>query len=38
MGIPMTIIDSDICDPTIATIDEIKNKLEQFFEMLEDRS
>jgi benzoyl-CoA reductase/2-hydroxyglutaryl-CoA dehydratase subunit BcrC/BadD/HgdB len=37
MDIPMTIIDSDICDPTIASIDEIQNKLDLFFELIEER-
>jgi predicted nucleic-acid-binding protein len=30
-------IDCDVVDPTITSEDEVRGKLEQFFEMLEDR-
>lgn len=35
-GIPTLVIDNDIIDPTFATEAELKDKLEGFFEMLED--
>jgi benzoyl-CoA reductase/2-hydroxyglutaryl-CoA dehydratase subunit BcrC/BadD/HgdB len=35
--IPMLTIDCDIVDPTINSKEEIQQKLEQFFELLEDR-
>ncbi len=37
MDVPMLIIDSDICDASVTPFGEIQNKLEQFFELLEDR-
>jgi benzoyl-CoA reductase/2-hydroxyglutaryl-CoA dehydratase subunit BcrC/BadD/HgdB len=37
MDTPMLTIDCDIVDPTINSEDDIRGKLEQFFEMLEDR-
>ncbi|MFH1624025.1 MAG: 2-hydroxyacyl-CoA dehydratase family protein [Pseudomonadota bacterium] len=36
-GIPTLVVDNDICDPTYATEEQIKDKLEGFFEVLEDR-
>jgi len=38
IDIPMLTIDCDILDSTIASEDEIKNKIAQFMELLEDRS
>lgn len=35
-GIPMLVLDNDLIDPTFATETELKDKLEGFFEMLED--
>jgi len=35
--VPMLTVDCDIVDPTINSEEEIRGKLEQFFEMLEDR-
>ncbi len=37
IDIPMLTLDCDIVDPTINTEEEISEKLEQFFELLEDR-
>ena len=37
IDVPMLTIDCDIVDPTINTEEEIRGKLEQFFELLEDR-
>jgi len=37
IDIPMLTIDCDIVDPTITSEEEVRDKLEQFFEMLEDR-
>lgn len=37
LGIPTLIIDCDICDPTYAPGERIKDKVEQFFEMLDER-
>lgn len=37
VDIPMLTIDCDIVDPTINSEEEVRDKLEQFFEMLEDR-
>ena len=37
VDVPMLTIDCDIVDPTINSEDEIREKLEQFFELLEDR-
>jgi benzoyl-CoA reductase/2-hydroxyglutaryl-CoA dehydratase subunit BcrC/BadD/HgdB len=37
MDIPMLTVDCDIVDPTINSKEEIQQKLEQFFELLEDR-
>jgi benzoyl-CoA reductase/2-hydroxyglutaryl-CoA dehydratase subunit BcrC/BadD/HgdB len=37
IDIPMLTVDCDIVDPTINSNEEIQQKLEQFFEMLEDR-
>lgn len=34
-GIPLTILNGDVCDPTVVSIEEMKNKLEEFFEILE---
>lgn len=37
VGIPTLTLDLDIMDPTFASMDKLKGKLEGFFEMLEDR-
>ena len=37
IDIPVLTIDCDVVDPTITSEDEVRGKLEQFFEMLEDR-
>jgi len=37
IDVPMLTVDCDIVDPTINTEEEIGGKLEQFFELLEDR-
>ena len=37
LGIPMLVLDNDIYDPTYVTIDQIKDKLEGFLEILDDR-
>jgi benzoyl-CoA reductase/2-hydroxyglutaryl-CoA dehydratase subunit BcrC/BadD/HgdB len=37
VDVPMLTIDCDIVDPTINSEDEIREKMEQFFELLEDR-
>ena len=37
IDVPMVTLDCDIVDPTINSEEEIRGKLEQFFELLEDR-
>ena len=37
IDVPMLTVDCDIVDPTINSEEEIRGKLEQFFELLEDR-
>jgi benzoyl-CoA reductase/2-hydroxyglutaryl-CoA dehydratase subunit BcrC/BadD/HgdB len=37
MDIPMLTLDCDVVDPTITSEEEVKDKLERFFELLEDR-
>jgi benzoyl-CoA reductase/2-hydroxyglutaryl-CoA dehydratase subunit BcrC/BadD/HgdB len=37
IDVPMLTVDCDIVDPTINSQEEIRGKLEQFFELLEDR-
>ncbi len=37
IDVPMLTVDCDILDPTINSEEEIRGKLEQFFELLEDR-
>jgi benzoyl-CoA reductase/2-hydroxyglutaryl-CoA dehydratase subunit BcrC/BadD/HgdB len=37
ISVPMLTIDCDIVDPTINSEEEVQDKIEQFFEMLEDR-
>ncbi len=37
LGIPVLNIDCDLVDSTITSADEVRNKMEQFFELLEDR-
>lgn len=37
IDIPMLTVDCDIVDPTITSEEEVRNKLEQFCELLEDR-
>jgi benzoyl-CoA reductase/2-hydroxyglutaryl-CoA dehydratase subunit BcrC/BadD/HgdB len=38
LDLPILIMDGDIIDPTILPVDQMKTKLEGFFEMLEDRA
>lgn len=38
LDLPMLVMDGDIIDPTILPVDQMKAKLEGFFEMLEDRA
>ena len=37
VGVPVLNIDCDLIDPTVTSADEVREKLEQFFELLEDR-
>ncbi len=37
LGIPVLTLDCDIVDPTVTSEEEIRDKLERFFELLEDR-
>ena len=37
MDVPVLTLDCDIVDPTINTQAEVRQKMEQFFELLEDR-
>jgi benzoyl-CoA reductase/2-hydroxyglutaryl-CoA dehydratase subunit BcrC/BadD/HgdB len=37
IDIPMLTVDADIVDPTVTSRQEVREKLEQFFELLEDR-
>ncbi len=37
VDVPVLTVDCDILDPTIASEEEIRGKMEQFFELLEDR-
>jgi benzoyl-CoA reductase/2-hydroxyglutaryl-CoA dehydratase subunit BcrC/BadD/HgdB len=37
LDVPMLTVDCDVVDPTITSQEEIRGKLEQFFELLEDR-
>jgi len=37
IDVPVLTVDCDVVDPTITSEDEVREKLEQFFEMLEDR-
>jgi benzoyl-CoA reductase/2-hydroxyglutaryl-CoA dehydratase subunit BcrC/BadD/HgdB len=37
VGIPLMTISGDVCDPTVVSIDEMKNKMEEFFEILEEK-
>jgi benzoyl-CoA reductase/2-hydroxyglutaryl-CoA dehydratase subunit BcrC/BadD/HgdB len=37
IDIPVLTIDCDILDPTVASEEEIRNKIAQFIELLEDR-
>jgi benzoyl-CoA reductase/2-hydroxyglutaryl-CoA dehydratase subunit BcrC/BadD/HgdB len=37
LDVPMLTVDCDVVDPTITSQDEMREKLEQFFELLEDR-
>jgi benzoyl-CoA reductase/2-hydroxyglutaryl-CoA dehydratase subunit BcrC/BadD/HgdB len=38
LGIKTSVIDMDLMDPSFSSSDELKNKLEQFFEMLEEKA
>ena len=37
MDVPVLTLDCDIVDPTINNPTEVRQKMEQFFELLEDR-
>ena len=37
IDVPMLTVDCDVVDPTVASEEEVRDKLEQFFELLEDR-
>ncbi len=37
LGVPLRNMDTDLVDSTITSADEVRNKMEQFFELLEDR-
>jgi benzoyl-CoA reductase/2-hydroxyglutaryl-CoA dehydratase subunit BcrC/BadD/HgdB len=37
IDVPVLTIDCDILDPTVAPVEDMRNKMEQFFELLEDR-
>lgn len=37
IDIPMLTVDCDVVDPTITSEEELREKLERFFELLEDR-
>jgi benzoyl-CoA reductase/2-hydroxyglutaryl-CoA dehydratase subunit BcrC/BadD/HgdB len=37
VDVPVLTVDCDILDSTVASEEEIKSKMEQFFELLEDR-
>ena len=37
MDVPMLTLDCDVVDPTFTSEEEVREKLEQFFELLEDR-
>ena len=37
LDVPMLTVDCDIVDPTVTSEEEVTGKLEQFFELLEDR-
>jgi benzoyl-CoA reductase/2-hydroxyglutaryl-CoA dehydratase subunit BcrC/BadD/HgdB len=37
IDVPVLTIDCDILDPTVASEDDMRDKMEQFFELLEDR-
>ena len=37
IDVPVLTVDCDVVDPTITSEDEVREKLEQFFELLEDR-
>ena len=37
MDIPMLTLDSDVVDPTLTSEEEVREKMERFFELLEDR-
>ncbi|MBN1191630.1 MAG: 2-hydroxyacyl-CoA dehydratase [Dehalococcoidales bacterium] len=37
IDVPMLTVDCDILDPTVASVEDMRSRLEQFFELLEDR-
>jgi len=37
IGVPMLVIDCDVVDPTVTSEEEVGEKLQQFFELLEER-
>jgi benzoyl-CoA reductase/2-hydroxyglutaryl-CoA dehydratase subunit BcrC/BadD/HgdB len=36
IGVPLLIIDGDVVDPSIMPVEELKTKIEEFFELLEE--
>jgi benzoyl-CoA reductase/2-hydroxyglutaryl-CoA dehydratase subunit BcrC/BadD/HgdB len=37
INIPVLTIDCDMLDPTVTSVEDMKTRMEQFFELLEDR-
>jgi benzoyl-CoA reductase/2-hydroxyglutaryl-CoA dehydratase subunit BcrC/BadD/HgdB len=37
INVPLLTIDCDILDPTVASVEDMRSRMEQFFELLEDR-
>ena len=37
MGVPLVAVDCDLTDKSVSSPEEMKEKLEQFFEMLQER-
>lgn len=37
IGVPMTVLDNDIMDPTFVSGEELRERMERFFELLEER-
>jgi benzoyl-CoA reductase/2-hydroxyglutaryl-CoA dehydratase subunit BcrC/BadD/HgdB len=38
VNVPVLTLDCDILDPTVASVEDMRTKMEQFFELLEDRA